>query len=260
MENGKDAKHKMSNPAIALPRPSLADLLRLVGLPSKAQADRAQEAGGTANQVVLTVISVVDDLVSTALEKRTAQDFANVRLEVFPHYFAAMRALGDLAAIVLPSQTIERLSAEWFCELEADLRDLGPSTFGSDLTERGIFTVWNLRKIRDLAQEIRTGAFPKGNEVKDSELGLDFAAKALWTRFHVDCLTKAMRQKLPIYPEVVEPIREGLRAAVNTYACIRQWTDLRNPRPEPELGAVEWTDDDERLLADSMRDLEQESA
>jgi len=251
----------MGSAAVALPRVSLADMLKLIGLPSEvSETEHTTEIMGRANDLVRTVVSVVDDLVSIAIEKRTADDFGSSRAEVFPQYFVAMRALGDLARIVLPKQTIERLSAEWFSGLEADFRELGAAAFGSDLTDRGIFTVWTLRKIHDLAQEIAVSPFPKENEVKDGELAMEFATKALWTRFHVDCLTKSMRGKRPIYPEVVEPIRDGLRAAVNTYACIRQWADLRHPRPEPQLGPIEWTSDDELLLIDSMSDLERESA
>lgn len=202
---------------------------------------------------------MVDNLVSTVMETRAAADFQGIRSEVFPQYFVAMRALGDLAAIVLPRQTMERLSAEWFRELETDFRELGPSTFGLDLTERAMFTAWTLRKIRDLAQEMQSSEC-KGSQGKDTELAFEFAGTALWTRFHLDCLTKSMRQNRPIYPELVGPIRDGLSAAVNTYASIRQWADLRNPRTEPDFGPLEWTQGDEELLTDSMRDLEQESA
>jgi hypothetical protein len=67
-----------------------------------------------------------------------------------------------------------------------------------------------------------------------------------------------MRANKPIYPEVIEPIRDGLRAAVDAYAAIRQWADLRNPKQEPDLASMAWTEDDEVLLADSMRDLDRE--
>lgn len=233
---------------------NLAELLKLVGLPS--ERARAEKIVDGANELVRTVITVIDDLVTTAIEKRTAEDFAKARTDIFPQYFAAKRALGDLARIVLPKPTIERLSAESFSELEADFRELGPSMFGSDLTDRGVFTLWTIRKIYDLAQELSASPLPKESEAKDAEIAMEYAVAAIWTRFHVDCLAKSMHSKKPIYPEVVEPIRDGLRAAVNAYACIRKWADLRNPRPEPELGPIEWTDEDEELLADSMRDLD----
>jgi mRNA-degrading endonuclease toxin of MazEF toxin-antitoxin module len=255
----------MASAVVSIPMPDLREvfgqLLRLVALPTRAaESDRVGEIPARVNELVRTVATVIDDLVSATLEKRTSADFRAARLEVFPQYFAAMRALGDLSRIVLPKQTLVRLSAEWFCELEADLREKGPSAFGADLTERGLFTAWTLRKIHDMAQEI-TVSLPEAKDTgKDREIAMDFASRAIWARFHVDCLTKAMRDKNSIYPEVAEDIRDGLRQAVDTYACIREWADLRNPRPEPEVNPIDWTTDDELLLFDSMRDLERESA
>jgi hypothetical protein len=239
------------------PKPSLAELLKDIVLPSKAaHNERLTEIAGRASELVRNIASVLDDLISAAIEQRTADDFRKAALQIFPQYYAVMRALGDIARIVIPKQTMSRLSAEWFSELESDFRNTGPSTFGADLAERGLFTAWTLRKISDLAEEVSRLPAPAGNEAADAQMAIDFAAKAFWTRLHVDCLVKAMRDNKPIYPDVVEPIRDGLRAAVNTYACIRQWVDIRNPRPEPEIEPLEWTDEDEELLADSMRDLD----
>ena len=95
-----------------------------------------------------------------------------------------------------------------------DFREFGSSTFGSDLTERGLFTVWTLRKIYDLAKEISASPVPKEIAQEDAEKAGDLVRFALWNRFHLDCLTKSMRAKKPIYPEVVDPVRDGLRAAV----------------------------------------------
>ncbi len=251
----------MLNAAVAIPRPNPGELLKLVGLPSKAgENGLSGETSGRANELVRTVVSVVDDLVASSLEKRTAVNFTQVRMQIFPQCFAAMRALRDLTQIVLPRQTIVRQSAEWFSGLEGDFRKLGPSAFGMDLTERGIFTVWTLRKIYDLGQEIQASTAPMQDAGKDEEMAMDFATRAMWTRFHLDCLTKSMRDQTPIYPEVVVDIRDGLRQAVDTYACIRQWADLKSPRQEPDFDPIEWEADDELLLADSMRDLERESA
>jgi hypothetical protein len=144
--------------------------------------------------------------------------------------------------------------------MEADFKELGSSTFGSDLTERGLFTVWTLRKIYDLAKEISASPLPNEIAEQDAEKARDFVRSALWNRFHVDCLTKSMRAKKPIYPEVVDPIRDGLRAAVDAYAHIRQWADLRIPKPEPDFAPIGWTGDDDALLADSMYDLDHETA
>jgi len=243
-----------TRPAVTLPKVNLAELLKLVGLPS--EKERAAKIVDGAGEVVRNVVSVIDDLVSACVEKRTAEDFAAVRAVLYPQYFVAMRALGDIARIVLPEQTIDRLSTESFSEMEADFRQLGPSAFGSDLTDRGIFTVWMLRKIHDLAQEVLNAPSSPESTAKDGDLGMEFVNLAMWNRFHVDCLIKSMRSNKPIYPDVSEPIRDGLRMAVNAYACIRKWADLRSPLPEPDLGSVEWTPEDESWTADSMLDLD----
>jgi hypothetical protein len=244
-----------THPAVSLPKVNFAELLQLVGLPS--ETERAAKIVDGAGKVVRNVVSVIDNLVTTTIERRTAEDFVAVRAVVYPQYFIAMRALGDIARIVLSKQTVDRLSAESFSEMEADFRQVGPSAFGADLAERGIFTVWMLRKIHDLAQEVLNAPLlPEGTTPDHGDLGMEFVNLAMWNRFHVDCLIKSMRSNKPIYPDVAEPIRDGLRMAVNAYACIRKWADLCDPKPEPDLGPIESTPEDEAWVDDSMRDLD----
>lgn len=247
----------MSCAMVAVPKPKInvGQLLKVIGLPT--ERERAGVLVGQATDLVREVVAVIDGLISTSIDQRTSVDFMRVREEVFPQYTSAIMALGALTRIVLTRQVIERLSAESFSEMEADFRDRGESTFGSDLTERGLFTVWTLRKIYDLAREIETAELPKDNAGEDAEKARDFLRSALWNRFHVDCLIKALRSGKPIYPEVTEQLRDGLRAAVNAYAHIRQWADLRNPRPDVDPGPIEWTTEDQHWLNDSMADLEQ---
>jgi hypothetical protein len=246
------------NDIMAFPKPkiNIGQLLKVVGLPT----EREQAEKSTAEQVdfLRGIIVVVDGLISTAADQRTAAAFVAVREEVFPQYVGAVMALGSLTRIVLSKQTIDRISLESFSEMEADFRDSGDSTVGPDLTERGLFTLWTIRKIYDLGKEIEASDIPKENTKEDSEKAREFVRFGLWSRFHLDCLIKSVRTKKPIYPDVTEPLRDGLRASVNAYAHIRQWADLRTPRLEQELPAIQWTDEDEILLGDSMRDLDQE--
>ena len=214
---------------VALPKGiggiNFGELLKLVGLPS--QRERAEKHLAETAEVVRPIVSIIDGLIMRTIEKRSAQDFESARDEVFPQYFAAMRALGDLARIVVPKHTMDRVIAESFSGLEADFREFGLSAFGADIRDRGIFTVWTLRKINDLAQEIIPLDSSKDKDGNDAKIAMKFALYAIWTRFHVDCLVKSMRTKQPIYPEVLEPIRDGLRAVVDAYAWIRQAVDLR---------------------------------
>jgi len=233
---------------------SLGDMLKLVSLPSESERAANKVSGSRAEELIRIIALVIDDLVGRAAEKRSAEDFAQTRAEVFPQYFAAMRALGDLVRIVVPVHAMERLMSESLSELEADFRDLGPAAFGSDLSDRGLFTIWTLRKIKDLAQEIGTLS-PTADHAADVDMAMNFASFAVWTRFHIDCLVRSMRTKKPIYPELVAPIIDGLRGAVDAYAWIRQSIDLRVTIPEPELAPIPWDDEDESLLSDSMRTL-----
>lgn len=248
----------MSSVAMTLPKPkvNVGQLLKVVGLPT--ERERKAAIVGQASDLLREVVLIIDGLVATSIDQRTSADFVRVREEVFPQYVDAITALGRLARIILSKQAIEGISLESFSEMEADFRELGDSSFGSDLAERGLFTVWTLRKIYDLAREIESFPQPQGEEAReDIEKARDFVRYALWNRFHVDCLIKSMRSKKAIYPEVVEQLRDGLRAAVNAYAHIRQWADIRNPQHESDPGEIDWSAEDEAWVKDSMADLGQ---
>jgi hypothetical protein len=247
----------MSTASMTVPAPevNLGQLLRVVGLPT--ERDRTAAAVGHVNHLLREVVVVIDGLVAACSDQRTSTEFVKMREEVFPQYVAAITALGTLARIVIPKQAIDRISLESFSEMESVFRECGDSALGSDLAERGLFTVWTIRKIYDLAKEIEGSEFPKEHAKEDVEKAREFVRFALWNRFHVDCLIKSMRTGKPPYPEVVEHIRDGLRAAVDAYAHVREWADIRNPRPDLDPGPIEWTSDDELLLLDSMQDLEQ---
>jgi hypothetical protein len=244
-----------SSTALAVPdagRVSFGDLFRLVGLPSETER-AAKQLSGSAEALTRSVTFVIDGLVVRAIESRTAEEFRKTSTEVFPQYFAAMHALGQLIRIIVPADALERLMSESLSELEADLRELGPSAFGSDLSARGSFTVWTLRKIKDLAQEFSEQR-PSADGQTDADLTMKFVTYAVWTRFHVDCLARSMHGKKPIYPEVVPQITDGLRAAVDAYAWIRQAVELRSqPELESDLAPIPWDEEDELLLRDSMR-------
>lgn len=247
----------MNDVVMALPKPKInvGQLLKVVGLPT--EMERAEKTAAGHADFLRGIVVVVDGLISTAIDQRTARSFVAVREEIFPQYVAAVMALGSLTRIVLSKQTVDRISLESFSEMEADFRELGESTVGPDFTERGLFTLWTVRKIYDLAKEIEATGFPKENAKADSEKAREFVRFGLWSRFHLDCVIKSMRTGKPIYPEVSGYLRDGLRAAVNAYAHIREWADLRTPHQDIDPGPVEWTAEDQQWIDDSMTDLEQ---
>jgi hypothetical protein len=252
----------MGSAAVVLP-PDIAanprELLELVGLPSEIE-HAPKRLSGVANELIRSVVSIIDDMVLRTMKERTKEDFSKTRSEVFPQYFAAMAALGSLIKITVPNDDVIRLMAQSLSELEADFRDRGAAAFGSELRDRGIFTVWILRKISDLAQEVALAPVEGDATKSDNEITKKFAVHAVWARFHIDCLVKSMHSGNPIFPDVVDSIIDGLRAAVNAYAWVRQGVDLRLGEPEPELPPVKWNEEDEALLSDSMRDLKNEES
>jgi len=230
--------------------PSLRELLELLGLPSESE-QASKQLSGSANELVRTVTSIIDSMILRTMEARTAESFREVRKEIFPAYFSAMCALGTLLRVVVPKNDIVWMSAQSLSALESDFRNEGAAAFGLELRDRGLFTVWVLRKISDLSEGL--------DETKaGSEKAKHFAIAAIWARFHIDCLIKSMQSHKPIFPEVVEPIADGLRAAVNAYALLRQEVDEHAGASEPELPPVLWESEDEILLQDSMRDMARE--
>jgi hypothetical protein len=244
----------MSSAVISLPEglgQSPKELLELTGLPSEAERTTKQ-LSSSANDAIRAVVSIVDNMVLRTMEERTGEGFAKTSIQFFPQYFAAMSAMGSLIRVTVPKKDMEWVIAQSLTALEADFRDYGAAAFGADLRDRGIFTVWMLRKITDLSQAIKEDIAPK-NDI--SEEISKFAVHAVWARFHIDCLVKSIRANKPVFPDTVEQIVNGLRAGVNAYGWIRRAVDSYQGVTEPELLPVVWEDEDEMLLSDSMRDL-----
>jgi hypothetical protein len=74
----------------------------LLALPGKISEQHAKRLTGSAEQIIRTISSLLDELVAGIIEKRTATEFSAARDEVFVQYFSAIRALSDLVRIVVP--------------------------------------------------------------------------------------------------------------------------------------------------------------
>jgi len=220
-----------------------------------ASSGLTRQLSATAGDLVRSISSVLEDLVLCAIEKRTAAEFTAKRDEVFPKYFEAMHALSSLASIVVPVHVLERMSNEFFSETEADCRDHALASFGAEIRDQLVFTVWTLRKTSDLCRQITALPLPDDLKSADEELARGYSQTAVWSRFHLDCLLKAMELRRPIYPEVSELVIDGLRAAVNAYTWARRGLDLRSPEIEGDSIPVEWDSEDRALLDEATYDL-----
>jgi hypothetical protein len=241
-----------------LESPASSAGIRLLGLPAEQSAKK--QLSGSADEVVKTIASVLEQLFVVAIDKRTAQEFLAVKAEVFPKYMQVVVSLAAIVSATVPPAVISRLTAESFSELEADIREHALAAFGADMRDRAMFTVWTLRKIAELLPLMVGKTVAEEDGKKEKEFLASFLVHALSARFNIDCLRVAMRSNRTIYPEVLPAVDDGLRSVVDAYAWIRQAVDLYAPQIEPELARLEPDEEDKELLEESMYDMDHEAA
>jgi hypothetical protein len=226
-------------------------------LPGPISESAARQLPGSAEILMRTIYELLESCILAAIEKRSGADFKEWRNACFAQYFNAVLGLPSLMKFIVPPNVIDRLNREFFCELEADLREKGLSAFGAAVRDQAVFTAWTLRRMSDLVAQIPSTPVTFGG-VQDAgvqQIVADFTFNAIWTRFHLHCLVTSMRLNKAIYPEPLEVILDGLRAAVNAYALARRAVDALAPVPEPAAEQAEWDDEDAALLAEATRDM-----
>lgn len=242
---------------LALPDGQTIEGVHLLGLPAEKPAKR--DLSGSADQVVRAVANVLNQMIMRVIDTRTSDEFLAAYNQVFTPYMQLVGSLSQIVSAIVPRTVLVRLAHESFSEMEADIRDNAVAAFGADMRDRAVFTVWTLRKINDL-MEICAGSVPDGDgdREKDKEFSSFFLAHALRARFGVDCLVASMQSRKTIRPEIMPPLADTLRSAVDAYAWIKRAADLRRPDTEEELTVAAWDDEDEQLLKESMYDMANE--
>lgn len=228
------------------------ELPGFVTLPSKSSHELSTDAQGVFNKIA----DVRTNLILTTIEAQSRDEFAKRRGRVFDDVVRTNKAMGSLARVMVPAPTLDRITWQAFAELEAELIEYGTRKFGEAAKEQAIFTLWTLRKINRLLSRIIESDPLEGKKAKkDQEIAKDFSFYLLWAYFHLECLVASMRYEKPIQIDVLDEVCDGMRAAVNAYGLLRQGLDLRFP-PEPEPPEdIDWTEEDEQLLASSMDDM-----
>ncbi|MHB8486836.1 MAG: hypothetical protein ACYDCM_14075 [Candidatus Acidiferrales bacterium] len=209
-------------------------------------------------RLIRELVGVLDRQLIAAVDARSVSEFSSVRKNVMPRYVRALRALHDTVINLVSDEMLKSLSDSIIAELADDLEKQRESRFGDKLTDQALFTLWTIRKISSLAQEIiSAGKVLGGKRQADNTLLYEYHANSLWAQFHLDVLFAAMKFDRPICEQIRETICDGLRASVNAYAIMKDALSLRRPQIEetaPAL-ALPWDEEDEQLLASSMRDL-----
>jgi hypothetical protein len=196
----------------------------------------------------------LDGQILSALDARSASEFSQVRAQVWPKYCRSLRALSDTIRNMAPDHQIDRATKTAMDSYSEDL-EKRPVRFGQKLREQALFTLWTLSKIRTLSFSLVAPPAPELRG-KDLELCNEYRLCSLWTQFHMDVVIKSSRFDKAIPDDVQEVVCDGLRMAVNAYAIMKEAYALRHPRTsQPPADGLPWDEEDEQLLASSMRDL-----
>lgn len=199
--------------------------------------------------------SMLDKQLLAALDSRSVLEFAKVREEVWPKYIRALRALSDTVRNMKSEHEIDRRSTVAMADFKTDLEKQRGVRFGNGLTDQAIFTLWTLEKIRSLSFKLVGKPSPEQRGI-DLQLNKEYRLCSLWAQFHMDVVVAAMNFEKTIPGDVQDAICDGLRAVVNTYAIMKEALALRHPRAEePAAEVLPWDEEDEQLLAASMRDM-----
>jgi len=203
--------------------------------------------------LVRELISVIDKQLLTVLETRNQSEHQKATEKFFVRYVRGLRALSDTMSNLAPKHEIATAISESIAALTEDLQKQRGLRFGDILTEQAVFALWTLGKIRSVGAEIQAAGEPR-NKDADIKLTQEYYFYSLWSQFHLDSLVVAMKYKKSIPEDVQASICDGLRASVNAYSIIKEALALRTPPAEtPASPALPWDDEDEKLLASSMR-------
>jgi hypothetical protein len=186
-----------------------------------------------------------------------ARNLAEYRQEFdrsFPKYTSLMLAMSHIANAAIPRESIERLTRESICEVESAFRDKAAAeAFGEAVRNQVLFTVWTLRKINDLVDQINAAKVEPSKRKVDREKCSMFTFYLFRGQLSLDCFNLALATRKAIYPDVADQLIDGLRGMVNAYAHAREGLELRVPGEEPKFD-VPPLDEEDRAVLDASLD------
>lgn len=205
--------------------------------------------------LIRKLVLVLDNQLLGVLESRSVQEFAETRASVWQKYVRARRALSDTMSNLVSETEMESIAKACLSTLTADLQKERGVRFGDALTDQSIFMLWTLGKINVLAKIVNEAGEPRDKDA-DLKLHADYQLYSLWAQFHLDAVAAAMKFKKTMQDDIQGVLCDGLRASVNAFAVLKEALDLRVSKTDPAVAAaLPWDEEDERLLASSMRDM-----
>jgi hypothetical protein len=206
-------------------------------------------------RLIRELASMLDTQLLAALESRTASEFAQAREKIWPKYVRSIRALSDTVSNLMSEDQIAIITEAANAQFKEDLEKQRGLRFGEALIDQMMFTLWAMNKIRSMGQKIHDAGEPSDKDA-DLRLNRDYQVYLLWTQFHMDVIAAAMEFRKSVPEDVQRTIRDGLRASVNVYAIMKDALRLRRPELQASLETpMPWDEEDDELLASSMRDV-----
>jgi len=195
----------------------------------------------------------VRTLLSNIIEARNLAEYRTEFDRSFPKYTSLILAMSHIANAVIPRESIERLTRESICEIESDFRENeAAEAFGEAVRNQVLFTVWTLRKINDLVDQINAANVEPSKRKADGEKCSMFTYYLFHAHLSLDCFKLALATGKAIYPEVVDRLIDGLRSMVNAYAHAREGLELRVPAEELKFDVSPMDDEDRAVLDASL--------
>ncbi|MGB8535146.1 MAG: hypothetical protein WCD57_01920 [Acidobacteriaceae bacterium] len=211
----------------------------------------SQQISSKVDHAIQGVVSLVDDILTTVVDSHKGDEFDRC----FPAYAQLVLAYSAIMRQTISPAVMQRVVWQSLIE-EEELREKGLPAFGEAVTEQAIFTVWSMRKIGDVIEQIVAAPQLQSGNADDMEFCRKASYHALRARFSLDCLHFAIRHHRALSPDIIERIDDGMRSAVDSYSWIRQGLDLRLPRQESFEVKLDWDEEDQELLDASMSDVD----
>jgi len=215
----------------------------------------ARQVSAPAHEVFKGMVEATEQMLLKVIESRTEAEFRKVFDDSWPKYAAIAISLSSFSRVMVPADVIDRLTRESICELEADVREKAVAAFGASIRDQILFTIWTLRKINDVLTQIATVRADEQKGQQDREYCSKFILYGYRAQFSLDCLHMALRLNRPIYPEVMDGLKDGLRSMVNAYSWARLGLALRQPSDDTHEPRMISDEEDLELVQSSMQDM-----
>ncbi|MGH9541502.1 MAG: hypothetical protein ACRD2H_06435 [Terriglobales bacterium] len=210
--------------------------------------EASRELPGSARDGIRAMLSALDSILRQAVAPKTAAEFERVQQGLFLRYVPLVIALSAFIRAIVPDEVVEAITEQSLVEVDLDFDKAGVAAFGKPVRDQAVFTLWTFRKTIDLVERFATLPVPEDKRTENKRIFSQYLAHRMRSQFSLDCLTAALRNEVPVFPEVLDRLVEGLRAAVNAYTLAREAYDIRAEQGAPEQARV-WDDEDAQLAA-----------